>query len=98
MDIASIATSSLLAAQRVVNVHANNIVNAQTQGFSPATPVLISEAPIGGVAVFVQEADSPVNLVQETLWLITATNQYEAAAALLRTDDSLSRTLLDTFG
>ena len=98
MNIASIATSSLLAAQQVVHVHANNIVNAQTQGFTPATPFLINEAPVGGVAVFVQDAGSPVNLVRETTGLINATNQYEAAAALLRTDDSLTRTLLDTFG
>ena len=95
MDIASIATSALLSAQQVVNVRANNIVNAQTDSFTPLTPSFVSEAPTGGVAVFVQEADGPVNLVRETIGLISATTQYEAAAALIRTDEALNGTLLE---
>jgi flagellar basal body rod protein FlgC len=82
----------------VVHVRAHNIVNPQTDGFSPIAPAFASEAPTGGVAVFVQEADGPVNLVRETIGLITASTQYEAAAALIRADEDLYNTLLDTFG
>lgn len=98
MNVSSIATSSLLAAQQVVNVRAHNIVNAQTPDFAPTAPAFVSEAPTGGVAVFTQEAEGPVNLVRETIGLITASSQYEAAAALIRTDEELSDTLLDTVG
>lgn len=98
MDISSIATSALLSAQQVAQVRANNIVNAQTEPFNPLTPSFVSEAPTGGVAVFVQESDGPVNLVRETIGLISATSQYEAAAALIRTDEELNDTLLEAVG
>ena len=97
MNVTSITTSSLLAAQQAAHVRAHNIVNAQTEGVSPLAPSFVSEAPTGGVALFVQETDGPVNLVRETLGLMTVSTQYEAAAALIRTDEELSKTLLDTF-
>lgn len=98
MNVSSIATSSLLAAQQTAHIRAHNIVNAQTPDFKPTAPALVSEAPTGGVAVFAQEADSPVNVVRETVGLITASSQYKAAAALIRTDEDLNKALLDTFG
>lgn len=98
LSVSSIATSSLLAAQQTTHIRANNIVNSQTPDFKPTAPALVSEAPTGGVAVFAQEADSPVNLVTETIGLSTASSQYKAAAALIRTDQELNKTLLDTFG
>lgn len=98
MDVSSIATSSLLAAQQTAQIRANNIVNAQTENFQPTAPAVVSEAPTGGVAVFAQEAEGPVNLVTETIGLISASNQYEAAASLIRADEDLNETLLETFG
>lgn len=98
MNVSSIATSSLLAAQQTAQIRANNIVNASTQDFKPMAPALVSEAPTGGVAVFAQETNGPVNLVTETVGLITASSQYKAAAALIRADENLNDTLLDTFG
>lgn len=98
MNVSAIATSSLLAAQQTVQIRANNIVNAQTQDFQPTAPALVSEAPTGGVAVFAQDVDGPVNLIRETVGLISASSQYKAAAALIRADEELSNTLLDTFG
>lgn len=85
----------MLAAQQTVNVRANNIVNAQTEEFKTSAPALVSAAPTGGVAVFAQEVDGPVNLFQEAAGLITASVQYEAAASLIRTDEELSKILLD---
>ncbi len=98
MNVSSIATSSLLAAQQTVHIRANNIVNAQSEDFRPNVPSLVSEAPTGGVAVFAQETLGPVNLAQEAIGLITASSQYEAAAALIRTDEELSKTLLSITG
>ena len=95
MNVGSIGTSALLAAQQTVHIRANNIVNAQTEGFKPSTPALVGTAPTGGVAVFAQEAEGPVNLAREAVGLITASVQYEAAATLIRTDNELSKTLLD---
>jgi len=98
VNVAGIATSSLLAAQQVVHARANNIANAQTADFVPTTPALVNESPIGGVAVCAQESEGPVNLARETIGLITASTQYEAAAALICTDEELNDTLLNTFG
>ncbi|NKB45586.1 MAG: hypothetical protein GKS03_15045 [Alphaproteobacteria bacterium] len=98
MNVGSIGTSALLAAQQTVHIRANNIVNAQTEGFKPAAPALVSAPATGGVAVFAQETNGPVNLVEEAAGLITASVQYEAAAALIRTDEELSKTLLDITG
>lgn len=98
MNVSGIATSALIAAQQTAHIRANNIVNAQTPDFQPTAPALVSEAPTGGVAVFAQEVDGPVNLARETVGLTTASSQYKAAANLLRTDEELSKTLLDTFG
>lgn len=98
MNVSGIATSALIAAQQTAHIRANNIVNVQTPDFQPTAPALVSEAPTGGVAVFAQEVDGPVNLVRETVGLIAASSQYKAAASLIRTDEELSKTLLDTFG
>ena len=97
MDISSIAASSLQAASQTVQVRANNIVNAQTPGFQPQAPVGNS-VPNGGVVLSVQAADPTVNLVRETVGLISATTQYEAAARLIQTESELTEQLLDTFG
>jgi flagellar hook protein FlgE len=79
-------------------VRANNIANAQTLDFLATTPALVSELPIGGVAVFAQDSEGPVNLARESIGLITASTQHESPAALIRTDEELTDTLLNTFG
>ncbi len=84
MDVTGIATSALLAAQKSVQIRANNIVNAQTPDFKPTAPALVSSAPSGGVAVFAQDVNGPVNLINESIGLVTASAQYEAAAALIK--------------
>lgn len=95
MNVGSIGTSALLAAQQTVHIRANNIVNAQTEGFKPSAPALVSAPQTGGVAVFAQEANGPVNVAEEAIGLVTASVQYEAAATLIRTEGELSKTLLD---
>jgi|DEB0MinimDraft_6_1074348.scaffolds.fasta_scaffold383259_1 flagellar hook-associated protein FlgK len=98
MAISGIATSALLAAQKSTHIRAHNIVNVQTPDFTPRSPALVSEGPTGGVAVFAQEANGPVNLARETIGLIQASAQYEAAAALIKTDQDLNEVLLNAVG
>ncbi len=93
MEISSIGSSALIAAGSAARIHANNIVNANTPGFTQQTPVY-SSVVNGGVAVFAQNVDQPVSLIQQTLGLITATTQYQAAANLIRTGEELSETFL----
>ena len=97
MDVSSIASSSLQAASQAVQVRANNIVNQNTPAFQPQAPVFNS-VPNGGVVLSLQTGDQPVNLVRETVGLIGASAQYEAAARLIETDAELTEQLLDTFG
>jgi flagellar hook protein FlgE len=98
MTVTGIATSALVAAQQTAHIRANNIVNAQTPDFKPTAPALVSSAPTGGVAVFAQDVDGPVDLARESIGLITASAQYEAAAALIKTDQDLNEVLFDAVG
>lgn len=98
MNVTGNATSALLTAQQTTHIRANNIVNAQTQDFKPTAPALVSAAPTGGVAVFAQEANGPVNLARESIGLATAASQYKAAASLIKTDQDLNEVLLDAVG
>jgi len=98
MNVTGIATSALLAAQQTTHIRANNIVNALTQDFKPTAPALVSATPTGGVAVFAQEVNGPVNLVRESIGLATAASQYKATASLIKTDQDLNEVLLDAAG
>ncbi len=96
MEISAIGASGLLAAGRAVAVHANNVVNSETPEFKPQRPVFSPIVSGGGVAVFTQNMEKPVNLIGEAVGLISATNQYKAAASLVRTGEEMSSTLLQT--
>ena len=96
MEISKIGASGLLAAGQAVAVHANNIVNANTPDFLPQRPVFSPIVSGGGVAIFTQNIEPPVNLIGEVISLMAATNQYKAAASLIRTGEEISSTLLQT--
>ena len=91
MEISSIGSSALVAAGSAARIHANNIVNPHTPNYTPQTPVF-SSVGNGGLAVFSQNVDQPVSTIRETIGLISATHQYEAAASLIRTSEELSDT------
>ena len=93
MEITSIGNSALIAAGSAAHIHANNIANVSTPGFTQQAPVY-SSVVNGGVAVFAQDVNQQGSLIQETLGLITATTQYQAAANLIRTGEELSETFL----
>ncbi len=89
MDILGIGASALVSAGQAARVRANNIVNAETPGFKPQAPVFSQVVNGGGVALFTQQANQPVNLLTETLGLKTAALQYKAAANLVRRADEM---------
>ncbi len=107
MEILNIAASALASAGQAARIHAYNIVNANSVStnnalgtstpFKPQAPAFSPIVNGGGVAVFTQQIDQPVNLITETLGLITASHQYKAAADLLRRADEMHATLLRTF-
>lgn len=97
MDILPIATTALNAASTATAVRATNIVNVETPGFQPAEPLTGSLPNGGGVAVFVQTTDQPVNLIREIIGLRSALYQYRAAAELVETGSELNKTLIDAF-
>jgi len=94
MEITRIGASALISAGQAASLRANNIVNAQTPDFKPLAPVFSPIVNGGGVAVFTQSVDQPVNLVGETLGLMNASQQYKAAANLMRRSEELSAAFL----
>jgi flagellar hook protein FlgE len=96
MEIERIGAAGMLAASQAVNVHANNIVNAQTPDFKAQRPVFSPIVNGGAVAVFTQNTEQPVNLIGETVGLIQASNQYKAAAKLVKTGEEMSSFFLQT--
>jgi len=95
MNVLPIGGMALVAAGQAAQVRANNIVNAQTAGFKPMTPVYSPIVSGGGVAVFTQSVDRPVNLINETLGLMSAAQQYRAAASLMRRADDIASAFLE---
>ncbi len=96
MNVSSIAASALISAGTATAVRANNIVNAQTEGFKAQAPVY-GHMPTGGVAVFTQDTGSATNLLSETIGLLKGAQQYRAAAKLLATDDQMHKSMLKAF-
>lgn len=107
MEILNIATSALQSAGQAARIHAHNIVNANSVStnnaagsvtpFRPQAPIFSPRVNGGGVALLTQEVGQPINLITETLGLITASHQYKAAANLVRSADEMHATLLRTF-
>ena len=95
MDVSAIGATGLLAASQAADLHAQNLASINVAEFTPHEPVF---SPIvnGGVAVFAQAQNQPSNPLFESLGLMAAAQQYEAAASLTRTGNELSATLLQT--
>ena len=93
MKFVGIGRSALIAVGSAARIHANNIVNAYRPNYAPQAPIF-SPVVNGGVAVSSQDIHQPKNTVRETVGLISAGNQYKAAASLIRAGEELSNTLL----
>jgi len=106
--ITGIAQSGLEAATTRLNVSANNLANALTDGFQPSR-VSSAEVPGGGVTSSVSKAVDPLaearadrallatsgtDLVSEIVAQSTAARLFEANAASLRTADEIFQAAL----
>lgn len=93
--------AGLRAAELRVNVRAQNIVNAQSEGYRPYVPVQTSEGD-GPVVKVTRSAeltgDFPyVDLATEIVDMQAAKHAYAASAKIIRTVDEMEKTLLDAF-
>lgn len=100
-NVSNIAVAGLRAAEARFAARAENIANANTQGYNPLTAEQISTAVGPVVRLSRQEklrsADKQpeVDLARELTDLITIKYDYKASVKVLRTADELNGTLLD---
>ena len=93
-----IPLSGLNAARTSLDVRANNIANLSSEGFDADTVALRALEPRGGVAVdsITPRAEgSGVDLVTETVGVVTARAMYDVNARMLRSQAETERHLLD---
>lgn len=96
----SAAVSGLKAASTKVNVAANNVVNANTEGYH-AQRVESSSVTVGsggggrGVLTRVWETADATDLAFEAVTLIQAENAYKASATVIGRVDDMYRQVLD---
>ena len=98
---ANIAASGLAAADTELAVSANNVANANTDGFSAAS-VSAEEQPGGGVKVSIsvealQEANAPSNtdLAHEVVSQLLSIAAYRSNLKTLKTADAQAQALLE---
>ena len=108
-SVSSIALSAMSHASARLTRSAHNVANVNTDGFE-ASRTVAREAPNGGVSSAVQPAyasapsygrgaeevlGSSTDLVSETVEQISALHQFKASVALLKTDQEMTKSLLD---
>ncbi len=94
-SLTSIASSGLQSAQLRLNAAANNVANAQTEGYRRDV-VQATAGPAGGVSTRVDKAPQPgADLAQDLVAQKSATYSYKANMRLLQTADDTMRRLLD---
>jgi flagellar hook-associated protein FlgK len=97
MDVLSIASSGLAAAQAQLNVTANNIASLNTPGYK-AQRVDLVNAPTGGVQVEgVESTGQSVEPASEFVKLKQAALMYGANAMMIRAAEHMYGSLLDIF-
>lgn len=90
------AVSGMQASQVRLGVSANNVANAQTEGFQRSRVDLQAQQS-GGVTARVERLPQPgVDLVQEMVEQKSATYAFKANAQSVRTADEMMGRLLDT--
>jgi len=97
--------SGLQSFQRAVDVTANNIANANTDGFRPQTALFRESTPAGtGVTLSTARAPgsadptapSGTDLTNEVVNLTVYRTGFQASAKVIKTADDLLGSLLDT--
>jgi len=96
-SIGSIASSGLRAAQLQLDSSAHNVANANTPGFKRQTTELQAEADQGGVrAQAVREQQEGAALEADAVNQIASTYSFAANLQVLRTEDRMMGSLLNT--
>jgi flagellar hook protein FlgE len=95
-SLTSISRSGLTAAVMRLDAAGNNIANAQTPGYHRQF-VLQEEQGGGGVAVSVgREAVEGENLAEDLVQQMVASYSFKANLGVIRTQDAMLGSLLDT--
>lgn len=97
-SVSSIAASGLRAAQVRMDVSANNVANMNTPGFKRQTVDQEAVASQGGVATtnVGRAAQEGALLEADAVDQISATYAFKANLQMLRTEDRMMGSLLDT--
>ena len=94
MDVTSIATSGLRAAEIQVSNAAQNIASASAIGYQQQN-VTQTEAPDGGVQSQVSGSDQDVDTAQQLVSADIATYDFQANLMVLKTQQQMQKSLLD---
>ncbi|GKT23598.1 flagellar basal body protein [Acidovorax sp. SUPP3334] len=97
-SVSSIAASGLRAAQVRMDVSANNVANMKTPGFKRQTVDQEAVADQGGVATtrVGRAAQEGASLEADAVDQMSATYAFKANLQVLRTEDRMMGSLLDT--
>ena len=94
MDVFSIASSGLQAAQTQINVAANNIANENTPGYQTQTVDLVDIA-TGGVEGTIEQTNRPANPTADIAKLKQASFMYDANAMVVQVASQMYGSLLN---
>lgn len=95
MDVSAVPASGLVAAQTILNVTANNIVNAETPNYD-AEEVDLTTDPTGAVSIDgIDQTGRPVDLATETITQKNAALMYDANAVIVKVAENMYGSLLN---
>jgi flagellar hook-associated protein FlgK len=98
-SIMNIGVQGMKAAETRVAIRAVNIVNAATPNYQPFVPVQTTQAlapVVRAERLSIGPGRAPFEtLAEDIVDMRLASNAYRASAAIVRTADQMSRTLLD---
>ena len=92
--VSDIAASALTAFGVRQTVTANNIANSTTPGFKAAQTVMQTNGS-GGISANIVQGQDQVDISREAVDLLSSTEGYKANAKVLKTEDEMTRTLLN---
>lgn len=76
------------------SVSANNVANIATEDFQPTQAIAVAK-PDGGVGTQIIELDGPPTVMHEVVSQKAAVAAYRANAAVLKTSDEMTQSMLD---
>jgi flagellar hook protein FlgE len=93
-NASSIAQSGIEAYAAKMDVTANNIANVSSENFKPSK-VTMAERRNGGVDATVTKAADQVDISNEAVQMLTTVNSFKANLQALKTDNQMTKSLLD---